>query len=58
MSSMIIYVELPDGSAVELIGSNCRHWIGSGSPNYEGPIEHLPQGILEYLLKVRAIKPK
>ena len=53
---MIMQVELPDGGAVELIGSNCKYWIGTGLPDYEGPIEHLPQGVLEYLLKIRVIR--
>ena len=58
MSSLIMQVDLPDGSAVELTGSNCRYWAGTGLPDYEGPIEHLPQGVLEYLLKIQVIKPK
>ena len=34
---MIMQVGLPDGGAVELIGSNCKYWIGTGLPDYEGP---------------------
>ena len=30
---MIMQVELPDGGAVELIGSNCKYWIGTGLPD-------------------------
>ena len=57
MSSMIIIIELPDGGTVELIESNCRYWMGFCKyHDYEGPIEYLPTSVIEYLIKIKAIK--
>jgi hypothetical protein len=53
---MILEVELPDGGAVTLEGSNAKYWKGCGLPDYEGAIDGLPAQVLTQLVKAGAIK--
>ena len=56
MSSMTMTVELHDGSAVELQGTDARYWKGIGEPDYVGPIYGLPNPVLEELIARKVIK--
>lgn len=55
---MYIEVNFPDGSAVELDGTNVKYWKGCGLPDYEGPIEGLPPEVLAALMANKAVKRK
>ena len=55
---MELEVDLPDGGAVLLKGTNVKYWKGFGLPDYQGTIEGLPSKVIEYLLEVGAIKSK
>lgn len=53
---MSIEVSLKNNGLVMLIGSKAKYWKGEGLPDYVGPIDGLPQEILDELIKMKAIK--
>lgn len=52
---MTIEIEIENG-LVQLIGSNCKYWHGYGLPDYEGPIDGLPDKVIQTLLQLKVIK--
>lgn len=58
MSAMTINVELRDGGAVELQGTQARYWKGTGEADYVGRIDNLPTAVLRELENRGVIKSK
>jgi hypothetical protein len=53
---MTLAVELENGGLVELTGSTAKYWKAQGLPDYEGAIEGLPQGIIDELVALGALR--
>lgn len=56
MGMMHLEYESKAGWMVDLYGGTAKFWRGEGLPDYEGPIEGLPEDVLKELLDKQLIK--